>query len=196
MCRNKGECSELGPDPGFWDKECPLRRPEWFDGEICKFVESLECLLQGNRSACHERISEIKSNEMAEWFIEHGQMSGRHRKRLLDLPKPDAVPIELRDPVRSPRKFQTVVFERDGYHCRYCGGKLISQNVLKLFVKNLGSNLFRKGPTNISTHGIIHIAWPVADHVLPWNMGGKTDLHNLVASCGACNYGKDGYTCD
>ena len=47
----------------------------------------------------------------------------------------------------------------------------------------------------LSRHGIIHATWPVADHVVPWNMGGATNLSNLVTSCGACNYGKDGFTC-
>ena len=36
--------------------------------------------------------------------------------------------------------------------------------------------------------------WPVADHVVPWNLGGRTSLDNLVSSCATCNYGKDGYT--
>ena len=44
------------------------------------------------------------------------------------------------------------------------------------------------------THGIIHLTWPVADHVVPWNQGGRTDLDNLVSSCASCNYGKDGNT--
>jgi hypothetical protein len=44
------------------------------------------------------------------------------------------------------------------------------------------------------THGIIHLTWPVADYVVPWNQGGRTDLDNLVSSCASCNYGKDGNT--
>ena len=38
------------------------------------------------------------------------------------------------------------------------------------------------------------MTWPVADHVVPWNKGGQTNLQNLVTSCASCNYGKDGYT--
>ena len=91
-------------------------------------------------------------------------------------------------------KIQKKVFERDAYHCRYCGGKLISQEFLRTFIKSLNSPLFSRGETNLSTHGIIHITWPVADHVIPWNKGGRTSLENLVSSCAPCNYGKDGYT--
>ena len=86
------------------------------------------------------------------------------------------------------------MFERDGYYCRYCGIKLISQDFILIFIKKLDSELLKRGKTNLTTHGIIHIAWPVADHVQPWNQGGRTDLSNLVSSCATCNYGKDGYT--
>lgn len=34
----------------------------------------------------------------------------------------------------------------------------------------------------------------MADHVIPWNQGGRTDLSNLVSACASCNYGKDRFT--
>lgn len=67
---------------------------------------------------------------------------------------------------------------------------------MKAFIGKLNTTKFMKGPNNLSTHGIIHATWPVADHVVPWNLGGRTNLENLVTFCGACNYGKDGYTCE
>jgi len=115
---------------------------------------------------------------------------------ICNIPKPQLIDEELRDKLRSPRKYQNKVFERDGYKCRYCGIRLISQEFIKLFIKNLDSPIFQKGATNLSVHGIIINTWPVADHVFPWNMGGQTNLENLVSSCGSCNYGKDGYTCE
>jgi 5-methylcytosine-specific restriction endonuclease McrA len=121
-------------------------------------------------------------------------MSGRHRKIVLKIPPPLLVPEALRDPIRSPHKIQQAVFERDGYRCRYCGNKLIAQEFIKAFIKQLNSPFFQRGKTNLTTHGIIHISWPVADHVIPWNLGGRTDLNNLVSACAACNYGKDGNT--
>ena len=62
------------------------------------------------------------------------------------------------------------------------------------YVKKLNSPFFRKGKDSISIHGIIHLTWPVADHVVPWNLGGLTNLENLVSACAPCNYGKDGNT--
>ena len=131
---------------------------------------------------------------MQNWFIEHGQMSGFHRVRVLSVPKPQPINENLRDTLRSPKKYETQVFLRDGYRCRYCGIKLVSNKLLTLFEKSLNSPIFRKGPTNLDRHGIFHIFKPVADHVIPWSLGGKTNLTNLVTSCNACNYGKNHYT--
>jgi 5-methylcytosine-specific restriction endonuclease McrA len=194
MCRGKNICSELGTDSNTWSKESPLPKPEWMNNEVDLFIRAVEAFKAGNKNLCLEIIGQIRTKEITEWYIEHGQMSGRHRKLQLNIPPPETIDIDLRDPVRSPAKLQKQVFERDSYHCRYCGGKLISQEFLKTFIKRLNSPLFSRGETNLNTHGIIHLTWPVADHVIPWNKGGRTSLDNLVSSCAPCNYGKDGYT--
>lgn len=162
--------------------------------EIELFVSAVDDFLLGDENSCLEKIKQIKTEEITYWYIEHGQMSGRHRKLTLNITPPSNIDNSLRDPIRSPSKFQNAVFERDSYKCRYCGNKLISQDFFRLFIKKLNSDLFKRGETNLTTHGIIHIAWPVADHVIPWNKGGRTNLENLVSSCATCNYGKDGFT--
>lgn len=194
MCRGKNTCSELGVNPEKWDKFSPLRTPNWMTNEIDLFVSAVDDFLSGDKNSCLEKIRQIRTEEITYWYIEHGQMSGRHRKLTLGITPPSNIDDNLRDPVRSPSKVQNAVFERDGYKCRYCGNKLISQDFFRLFIKKLNSDLFKRGETNLTTHGIIHIAWPVADHVIPWNKGGQTNLENLVSSCATCNYGKDGYT--
>jgi 5-methylcytosine-specific restriction endonuclease McrA len=194
MCRGKNICSELGTYSNTWSKESPLPKPEWMNYEVDLFIKAVEAFIAGNKNLCLEIIGQIRTAEITEWYIEHGQMSGRHRKLQLNIPPPETIDIDLRDPIRSPAKLQKQVFERDSYHCRYCGGKLISQEFLKTSIKRLNSPLFSRGETNLNTHGIIHLTWPVADHVIPWNKGGRTSLDNLVSSCAPCNYGKDGYT--
>ena len=196
MCRGKDECSELGTNPANWNKESLLQPPNYFNQEIDIFVKAVDEFINGDKEECLKLISSIKSKEMQNWFIEHGQMSGRHRKNILNIPKPQLIDEKLRDKLRSPRKYQNKIFERDGYKCRFCGNRLISQEFIKLFIKKLDSPIFQKGATNLSVHGIIINTWPVADHVFPWNMGGQTNFENLVSSCGGCNYGKDGYTCE
>ncbi len=196
MCRGKNRCSELGIDPTKWDIYCPLRPPIWIDREISKFVQAVDQLIEGNRDNCVTILDTIRDNDFTEWYIEHGQMSGKHRKKQLDITDPEQIAMNLRDPQRSPKKFQDKVFIRDNYHCRYCGTKLISLKLMKKVISLLDTEKFKKGPTNRATHGIILATTPVADHVIPWNIGGRTNLDNLIASCYACNYGKDGYTCE
>ena len=111
---------------------------------------------------------------MRDWYIEHGQMSGKHRAHLLGLPKPIDVEVNRRDEVRSPKSLEDQVFRRDGFRCRYCGIRLVSRNA--------------------DTHGILCIFYPSADHVEPWHLGGRTDMENLVTSCVPCNFGKDRFT--
>jgi hypothetical protein len=70
----------------------------------------------------------------------------------------------------------------------------LSQDFIRAFVTSLNSPSFTKGTTNLTSHAVIHIAWPVADHVIPWSRGGETSMDNLVASCAPCNYGKADFT--
>ena len=92
---------------------------------IDTFENAVDDLISGDRTNCLEKISTINSKDITDWYIEHGQMSGRHRKITLNIPTPISIPDELRDPVRSPVRVQNDVFKRDGYKCRYCGNKLI-----------------------------------------------------------------------
>lgn len=194
MCRNKRYCSELGEDASMWDKDCPLRLPATFNTAIDVFADAVQLFANGQRQACIDVLETIDTRTITDWYIEHGQQSGLYRNRGINVQLAAPLPIEDRFPVRSPAKLQNAVFERDGYRCRYCGNKLISQDVLKTFAKVLNSPSFTKGTTNLTSHAIIHIAWPVADHVIPWSRGGETSIDNLVASCASCNYGKADYT--
>ncbi len=194
MCRGKNSCSQLPNDKSNWPNHVLLPRPAWFESQIDLFIDAVHLFHNGVRDSSIEKISEIRSEEIIDWFVEHGQMSGRHRSIGLGMPKPEAVELNERDRERSPRKLEGGVFKRDMYLCRYCGSRLIPQNLMLQFIEDLDSDVFRKGRTNLLKHGIIHLTWPVADHVLPWRLGGRTSLENLVSSCPPCNYGKDGYT--
>ncbi len=196
MCRRKHECSELGTNPASWDRHCPLRPPSWIEEQLDLFIIAVEALAGGNREECHAVVSRIDSHKLRHWYVEHGQVSGKHRTKALGITKPCDVDVSMRDSLRSPRTHQNDVFARDGYRCRYCGSRLVSRKLLKEFPMKLGSTVLQKGRTNLLTHGIIHATWPVADHVLPWKLGGRTNMENLVTACGACNYGKDRFTCE
>tara|TARA_R110002051_G_scaffold131151_1_gene205014 strand:+ start:15739 stop:16419 length:681 start_codon:yes stop_codon:yes gene_type:complete len=194
MCRGQNFCSELSDNPTDWDTNCPLPKPKHFSIEIDNLQLAIQFFINGKVEKCLDVLRAVPSKEITEWYIEHGQMSGRIRNIIIQLKAPEIINSSLRDSIRSPRKLQNQVFIRDGYRCRYCGNRLINQDLIRLFSKKINSSIFQKGKTNLTTNGIIHMTWPVADHVIPWNQGGKTNLENLVSSCAPCNYGKDGYT--
>ncbi len=194
MCRGKISCDQLGTNTLSWDKHCPLRIPEKYTKLVDNFKQAIELLINGDEVACVKMLSEINTSDFTDWYIEHGQMSGLYRAKILSKPLPATVPMEKRYPVRSPSKLQNAVFDRDRYHCRYCSNRLVSQDLIEKLIRRLDNPVFVRGKTNATSHAIIHLCWPVADHIVPWNYGGETTLDNLVSSCASCNYGKAGYT--
>lgn len=194
MCRRSTHCTELGTDSAAWSTTSPLPPPAWVDGQLELFVHAVSALAMDDLPNCIAALRQIRNAEIQRWYIEHGQTSGMYRVNHLGLSTPATVEAALRDPRRSPKRYEREVFTRDGYRCRYCGIRLVANETLKAFAGRVGPDLFAKGRTNLDTHGIILAFKPVADHVLPWGLGGRTEPSNLVSSCGACNYGKFNYT--
>jgi hypothetical protein len=143
--------------------------------------------------AAMEALKLIENQRIREWCVEHGQMSGIARHRMLGRPAAhvSTVASALRDP--SPT-LATQVLQRDGYHCRYCGLAVIPRDVLVAFGKLVGGHSFPTGRRNEDRHGAALAAWAQVDHVVPYRLGGATMPENLVTACWACNYGKDRFT--
>ena len=135
----------------------------------------------------------MRSDEMRLWFDEHGQSSGKHRAQKLGISAPTVSSNEF-DSIRSPARYEKLVFERDCYKCRYCGLRLIAKEVLVAFERAVGTSVFRTQGTNAQQHGAIHAFKIVADHVVPYKRGGRTNLDNLISACPGCNYGKERFT--
>lgn len=193
MCRKAKTCTELGTDVSTWDNRSPLRPPSWFNDQLLIFVAAVELAADGNRGAAVGMIETMRSDEMRYWFDEHGQTSGMHRKRYFQISVPVVSPDNY-DVIREPRKFEREVFKRDCYTCRYCDLRLLSKEVLVAFERVVGSDIFRTTGTNPQQHGAVHAFKIVADHVVPYKLGGRTNLDNLVSACPACNYGKYNFT--
>lgn len=193
MCRGKKYCTELGCDPLEWNKRSPLMPPAWFKNEIELFAKAVEIAAEGDIVESKRLLSGIKSDELRQWYCEHGQMSGLFRNNALKIKTAKNSDIEL-DSLRSPDKYRREVFKRDGYTCQYCGMKVVPKEVFAAYSKLVGEEIFRSTGTNDQRHGIVLAFRANADHVVPWNLGGKTNPENLVTCCWSCNYGKSGYT--
>lgn len=193
MCRKSPSCVLLGDDISVWSVTSPLPPPTWFHEELLIFRDAVEKASLGDCEASINILGRIRSDEMRHWFDDHGQVSGNKRARRLGIVAP-TFPADQYDLVRSPSKLEKAVYARDSYTCRYCGLRQVAKEVLYAFEKAVGVSEFRMQGTNAQQHGIVHGFKIVADHVVPYKRGGRTDLNNLVSSCPGCNYGKEAYT--
>ncbi|MFA6285550.1 MAG: HNH endonuclease [Parcubacteria group bacterium] len=179
-------------NPKLWDKNSPLVPPEWFNDEMKIFIDAVRIAARGNRTKSIQLLSKIKSDELRDWYCEHGQMSGMFRNNELKI---ETVKNNISlDPLRSPDKYRKEVFQRDNYTCQYCGTKVIPKEVFAAYSKFVGMDFFRAAGTNSERHGVVLAFRANADHVVPWIHGGRTSPENLITSCWSCNYGKSGYT--
>lgn len=191
MCRGKRTCTELC-NPTTWSTNTPLPPPKAITEQLTLFHTSIRLAAQGQLTAARETLATFPNKATQEWCIEHGQVSGNFRYRLLGNRR--ASPY---CPATTPRHPTAPliqdIFERDRYHCRYCGLAVIPRTVLVAFGMVVGETTFRFGRRNIERHGAALVSWAQVDHVIPWSRGGATQSNNLVTSCWACNYGKDEY---
>ena len=193
MCRGKPQCTEL-PDRASMHPLAPLPLPRQFTAALGALHDGIRRAADGDISEATVLLARFPDKEARDWGINHGQISGRSRWRLLGEP--------LRPPALEPQVSRRTVsaaltlevYERDCYQCQYCGLPVIPREVLRATTRVVGSTAFGTGKPNDDNHGGALLSWAQVDHVMPWSLGGATDRLNLVTSCWACNYGKHNYT--
>ena len=193
MCKGQKQCNELGVDIKFWSKQTPLQPPRWVNNEILLFEKAYKLALENNIQESIELLKTIKNSKLQNWYIQHGQVSGRFRKKALQINIEKPKNINL-DELRSPDKYRKEVFKRDNYTCQYCGGRVIPKEIFIRYEKLVGRDNFQATGTNLERHGVVLMSRANADHIIPWTHGGKTNTDNLITSCWSCNYGKSGFT--
>jgi hypothetical protein len=194
MCKQKGRsfCSELGEDSSLWSKDAPLPKPTWITDSFQTFSESLELIREEKLIEAKSLLKSAPDLEMREWFSVHAQNSGFWRNKAFGIPAP--VPIIPLDANPKFEKFESPLFARDNFRCRYCSSAVLPKKAFKQVNSILGPEAFPLGETNATRSGFYAMFVATLDHVLPWSLGGRTDETNLVTCCWSCNYGKANFT--
>jgi 5-methylcytosine-specific restriction endonuclease McrA len=196
MCKQQGHsfCSELGADSALWSKNAPLDKPEWIDESYLVLERALKLTLEDAIGEAKSLLKNSRDLEMREWFDVHAQNSGGWRNKVLKVPAPE--PILPLDSVKTFAAFETTVFTRDGFKCRYCSSNVLPKKTFKQANLILGDDALPLGKTNATRSGFYLMFVATLDHLLPWSLGGRTNESNLVTCCWSCNYGKANFTVD
>jgi 5-methylcytosine-specific restriction endonuclease McrA len=109
-------------------------------------------------------------------------------------------PAHLPDKGRAKERMPTpagkvALFQRDGYHCRFCGIPVIRREVRDR-IRKVYPDALRWGTKNAEQHPAFQLMWATYDHVLPHARGGTSELANTIIVCQPCNCARIHYTLD
>jgi hypothetical protein len=185
-------CSELGEDSSLWSASAPLEKPDWIKDSFQILVDAITQASAGKVEIAQTILKNSRDLEMRTWYDVHAQNIAKWRFDAFKVQTPE--PILPLDPVKTFSKFESRLFARDNYKCRYCSDPVISKKMFKEANSVIGSSFLPLGRTNLTRSGFYLMFVATLDHVTPWSLGGKTDESNLVTSCWSCNYGKANFT--
>lgn len=185
-------CSELGRHSSSWSSDAPLKKPDWIIGSFELLVDAITNASAGKVDLARSILKDSRDLEMRTWYHVHAQNIAQWRFDTFKVKSPE--PVLPLDPVKTFSKFESKLFARDNYKCRYCSGYVVPKKVFKKAQSLIGSTDLPLGRTNLTRSGFYLMFVATLDHVVPWSLGGRTDESNLVTSCWSCNYGKANFT--
>lgn len=123
------------------------------------------------------------------WTVPHRQVVHKPAAELPPvLPKADR-----HKPRDATDLMKRALVARDGHHCQLCGIPLVRAAIRKLLTLHYPDAARWTGQKETQQHRGLQVMWLQYDHVVVHSRGGETSLENLVATCLACNYGRDRY---
>ncbi len=186
-----------------WSRQCVLPYPLKFEASIDLLLEAARLASQGGEKQvdhAKQLIGAMNDAEMRSWFDDLAQNSGTVR---LDILKRKHERVLGKSSIKRPTKKQELeIIAEHGFHCRYCGIRLVPNEQFKKLQAIVGYDILpnrskeNKKTRNIDIHGIWLLTRATVDHVEPVS-GGGLDVNrreNLVACCWPCNYAKWKYT--
>ena len=160
----------------------------------------------GNASECERLLVQADIDELHEQFqLLMGPWHSIHR--LTKLPGRDDIKKSLKSSnmLDRQREFSTeqrkVIYERDGFHCRFCEVPVIPNFVwtrIRKLYPSFRWNRAKDGWSGQASNSKHHFAYQALmlgnpDHVLPHCFGGRSSLENGVTACSPCNSARNGF---
>ena len=194
MCKQEDAkfCSELGEDSSIWSANAPLKKPDWIKDSFHILVDAITQASVGRVENARSILKNSRDLEMRTWYDVHAQNVAKWRFDTFKVETP--APVLPLDPVKTFSKFESKLFARDDYKCRYCTDPVVPKKVFEKANLLIGSTDLPLGRTNLTRSGFYLVFVATLDHVIPWSLGGRTDESNLLSSCWSCNYGKANFT--
>jgi 5-methylcytosine-specific restriction endonuclease McrA len=172
------------------NRRCP-REPV---PEIAQAAQYLDDAVMAHLAGVFDRAAEMirlaNMPVIREWTESLWGRNSPYARPITGVGAPRSLPKEQRVPVRMPNSGEKrYLYERDGYHCRFCGIPVIRKQVRERIKKRYPQAL-SWSRTTASQHAAFQALWLQYDHVVPHARGGSNDLENVVIACAPCNYGR------
>ncbi|MCY4243581.1 MAG: HNH endonuclease [Rhodobacter sp.] len=152
---------------------------------------AVDAHLAGDRALTARLIASADMPKVREWVESIWGSASRDIHRVREV---KGAPPTLGEAARDPRRKATggqerALIERDGFRCGFCGIPVVRTEIRQAMHREYPRAL-PWGRRNAEQHAAFQCLWMQFDHVLPHSRGGRTDLDNLVVTCGPCNYGR------
>lgn len=157
--------------------------------EAARFLDvAVEAHMEGDAATAERLIRETDRPIIREWLE---SIWGTKSPYVMYRPVVGAAPVfsklervKTRMPTAEEKRRLHL---RDGFHCRFCGLRVIRSEVRNK-IASVYPEALPWGRSNITQHTAFQAMWAQYDHVVPHARGGSNEFDNLVVTCAACNF--------
>jgi 5-methylcytosine-specific restriction endonuclease McrA len=180
-------------DPQFYEpRDCFLAPIPEIYAAASLLSRAVDAVLEMNFLLAEDLI---KQADMPELEAHNGKIATYRSKEIHRIRIVPGAPPTIKDRTqRMPSfKIELSIYERDGWHCRFCQSPVTSKEARKK-LHALLPMAARWGKANSEKHRGLSILESTLDHILPHSRGGDNSLENLVTACGPCQFGRGNLT--
>jgi 5-methylcytosine-specific restriction endonuclease McrA len=171
-------------------RDCLVPRVAELDVAVDAIEQAADAVLHGEIGQARHLLQKANIPILRELAIRAMGPLDRDIHRLRPVPLP---PKTAKPDLRMPgKRVAEQVFARDGWHCRFCGVRVVVPAARKVLEASVPDALCWQGE-NKDLHAAFLYISATLDHVVPHSRGGTNDMDNLVAACWPCNFGRGGY---